>query len=263
MSEKKNEWDDLPDPRSPTFDQEMTVLMKQMRAKIPPGKRAARPRDAATIVITRRGRTTIEVLMGRRHHGHKFMPNAFVFPGGRVDVADGRVFPGLSLSSEAAERLGGVMGTARARAFGLAAIRETFEEAGIAIGRPLSPELRGSTKAPSWKSFVAAGYVPALDALKVIGRAVTPPVQPKRFDTWFFNVDVEDVPAAATPVASGSGELEELQWVAIDATDPLNLPAVQKIVLIALEEQLAMGASALPKMMYIRFQNGRYRTDPL
>ena len=56
-----------------------------------PGTRAARPRDAATLIIYREHRGTIEVLMGERHHKHKFLPQRYVFPGGRVDPEDSRV----------------------------------------------------------------------------------------------------------------------------------------------------------------------------
>jgi len=47
-----------------------------------------RPKDAATIILIDRSGPESKVLMGRRHHGHKFMPGKFVFPGGRVDAAD-------------------------------------------------------------------------------------------------------------------------------------------------------------------------------
>src|SRR6266498_175976 len=39
-----------------------------------------RPKDAATIILIDRSGVTPKVLMGRRHHGHKFMPSKFVFP---------------------------------------------------------------------------------------------------------------------------------------------------------------------------------------
>ena len=55
--------------------------------------RAVRPRDAATLILVRNDGATPQVLMGQRHANHKFMPNKFVFPGGRVDPADSRVRP--------------------------------------------------------------------------------------------------------------------------------------------------------------------------
>ena len=52
-----------------------------------------RPRDAATLILYRRGSDGVRVLMGQRHSKHVFMPDKFVFPGGRVDPADARVRP--------------------------------------------------------------------------------------------------------------------------------------------------------------------------
>ncbi len=52
-----------------------------------------RPRDAATLIIVRRDGRHPRVLMGRRASSHAFMPNKFVFPGGRVDPGDSRIRP--------------------------------------------------------------------------------------------------------------------------------------------------------------------------
>ncbi|MEA3024010.1 MAG: hypothetical protein QOK01_2862, partial [Alphaproteobacteria bacterium] len=49
-----------------------------------------RPRDAATMIIIDRATPAPQVLLGRRHRGHKFMPGKFVFPGGRVEPIDRR-----------------------------------------------------------------------------------------------------------------------------------------------------------------------------
>ena len=49
--------------------------------------KATRPRDAATLILVRGGR---EVMMGQRSKGHVFMPDKWVFPGGRVDPGDAR-----------------------------------------------------------------------------------------------------------------------------------------------------------------------------
>ena len=40
------------------------------------------PRNAATLMLIDRSGPTQKVLLGRRHHGHKFMPGKFVFPAG-------------------------------------------------------------------------------------------------------------------------------------------------------------------------------------
>jgi len=50
-----------------------------------------RPRDAATLILVRQRGKIPEVLLGCRDAKHAFMPNRYVFPGGRVDPADARV----------------------------------------------------------------------------------------------------------------------------------------------------------------------------
>ena len=57
----------------------------------PPGTRAVKPRDAATLILLRRDAEAPRVLMGRRHRSHSFMPDKWVFPGGAVDRDDHRV----------------------------------------------------------------------------------------------------------------------------------------------------------------------------
>ena len=76
-----------------------------------------RPRDAASLVILRGRNAATEVLLGRRAAKHRFMPNVYVFPGGRVDDEDRA---GLDTDDE--------LGAARR-----AAVREAHEEAGLAV----------------------------------------------------------------------------------------------------------------------------------
>ena len=68
-------------------------------------QRAVRVRDAATLVLVRREEGEPRILMGRRHGGHRFMPNKFVFPGGRVDPVDGRIRPLAELRPDVESRL--------------------------------------------------------------------------------------------------------------------------------------------------------------
>src|SRR5207302_2898469 len=56
-----------------------------------------RPKDAATLILVDRSGRVPKVLLGKRHHGHKFMPGKFVFPGGRVDPADQRMLVARTL----------------------------------------------------------------------------------------------------------------------------------------------------------------------
>ncbi|MDT8265188.1 NUDIX hydrolase, partial [Roseomonas sp. DSM 102946] len=45
---------------------------------------AARPADAASLILWRQSRQGVEVLMGLRSRAHRFMPGVLVFPGGRL-----------------------------------------------------------------------------------------------------------------------------------------------------------------------------------
>ena len=101
------------------------------------GRAANRPRDAATLILVDRSQGAARALLGRRHPGHAFMPNKFVFPGGALEPADRRMSVATPLDPLVEAKL--MAETRRpspdfARALALAAIRETFEETGLALG---------------------------------------------------------------------------------------------------------------------------------
>ena len=68
----------------PAYDPRSDGAMRASGAKL------VRPRDAATLIIVRRDAAKPRLLMGRRHGGHDFMPDKWVFPGGRIDRSDFR-----------------------------------------------------------------------------------------------------------------------------------------------------------------------------
>ena len=105
----------------------------------PKGTKAVRPRHAATLIVLRRDGPKPRVLMGRRHGGHDFMPDKWVFPGGRIDRADFRAPFATDLRPEVAARLARTAPPVRVRALALAAVRETFEEVGLLLARPAPP----------------------------------------------------------------------------------------------------------------------------
>jgi len=143
--------------------------------KAPPKARALRPRDAATLIIVDSSSGEPRVLLGRRRLDMVFMPGRYVFPGGRVDPADKLVDVEDDLAQRELERLmvamKGTRSVARARSLALAAVRETFEEAGLLIGTPLG---EGAVpNVPNWKEFFATGYRPALSRLTFFSRAIS------------------------------------------------------------------------------------------
>lgn len=225
--------------------------------------RAVRPRPAATLVLMRRRGAEPEVLMGRRHADLKFMPNKFVFPGGRVDRLDSTLSVPHRLRPEVEARLGARRRPSHARALALAAIRETFEETGVAVAHaaPQAQGLRGALG--PWQAFQIADLVPALDALDFIARAITPPQAARRFDAHFFLADADLLPATATPIGPVSGELQSVQWVSLAEAVDLNLPSVTRAVLDTLAMRLQAGDSAAVPVPFFHVRRGRHVIDPL
>jgi 8-oxo-dGTP pyrophosphatase MutT (NUDIX family) len=146
----------------------------------------------------------------------------------------------------------------RARALAPAAVRETFEEAGLLIGTPAGAA--APKKARSWQSFFAHGFRPALARIKFFARAITPPGRPRRFDSRFFCVPAE---AIAHRVPIEDGELSDLEWHSIAQARSLELPNITRVVLEDLSERIAAGAlqsDAVPVPFYHR-RNGVFRRD--
>jgi 8-oxo-dGTP pyrophosphatase MutT (NUDIX family) len=139
----------------------------------------------------------LEVFMVKRHGASGFMAGAHVFPGGKLDAADGapdvlECTTGRDAAS--AQTALGEPELPAERALGLfvAAARETFEEAGILLA-----ELRGeaalgaarqrlNAKVPFAVVLDQLGARLSLDRLVPLSRWITPVVEPRRFDTRFF-----------------------------------------------------------------------------
>ena len=176
-------------------------------------------------VIVRRDGPKPRVLMGKRHGGHDFMANLWVFPGGRIDKADYRAPFATDLRPEVAGKFHTHVSPGKARALGLAAIRETFEEAGLLLAQPVEPR----PAAGPWREFLAEGAAADLEALSIVYRAVTPPMLAKRFDTWFLMADAERL--ISLERRPDCGELEEIAWFEFEEALDLKLPMVTRGVI--------------------------------
>jgi len=94
------------------------------------------PRDAATMMLIDRSGPVPKVLLGRRHHGHKFMPGKFVFPGGRIEALDATMSAVSEIHPDMQAKLNERVANASpqfARALALTAIREVAEETGLEV----------------------------------------------------------------------------------------------------------------------------------
>ena len=171
-----------------------------------------RPRDAASLVIVDATGAEPRILMGRRHAKMKFIPDAFVFPGGKLDAGDMLARPATTL--ESIEHFGT---EAKAQGLAMAAVRETFEETGLLLTRKGDVGGDGGT---GWEPFRTSGIAPDLGALKGLARAITPRQSPIRFHARFFMTSAEKL----TGTLKGSGELEELDWYPLSAA--LRLPVI-------------------------------------
>jgi 8-oxo-dGTP pyrophosphatase MutT (NUDIX family) len=122
------------------------------------------PRQAASVILLRGGAEDLELLLVKRTPKARFMGGVWVFPGGAVDAGEG---DGDASSAHRA-----------------AALRELYEEAGIAIEDPA--------------------------ALVEFSRWITPAEVQIRFDTHFF---LAELPAGQQPRIDGE-ECVDLGWFA-------------------------------------------------
>jgi 8-oxo-dGTP pyrophosphatase MutT (NUDIX family) len=247
---------------SPTGDI-AAQLADELSTNRPKGPKLT-PRAAATLILIDRSKPVPEVLFGRRHAGHKFMPGKFVFPGGRIEAGD-FLMPAINdLSDATVEKLGKHVGSKaiKPRSLALAAVRETFEETGLVIGgKPAAP---ANQRVPSgWADFVQHGFLPDLATLQFIGRAITPPGRPKRFDSRFFAADASHIAHRIEGVVTENSELVELVWCPIAEAVNLGIPTITAVILQELDKRTAAGFSQdLPVPFYYE-RNKRWIREEL
>lgn len=166
-------------------------------------EQAAQPRPAATLLLIRDD--PLEVLMARRRAGGPFS-SALVFPGGGVDAED-LSEAWLPLLDGAAEL------SVNERALRIAAIRETYEEAGVLTaadpGVAYPPPVSGAAAAAFREMVADTGHRLDLSKIVPFGHWITPPVVSRRFDTHFF---LAEAPPEHVAVCDGE-EIIALEWL--------------------------------------------------
>ncbi|MFD7613036.1 NUDIX hydrolase [Streptomyces sp. NPDC059828] len=162
---------------------------------------AVRPRRAATVMLLKDTSEGVHVHMLRRRASMAFAGGAYAYPGGGVDERDARPVRWAGPSpAEWAVRLG-VEDEASAQSIVCAAVRETYEEAGVLLAGETADTVIGDTTGDDWETDRAAlvnrqlsfaefldrrGLVLRSDLLGAWARWITPEFEPRRFDTWFF-----------------------------------------------------------------------------
>jgi 8-oxo-dGTP pyrophosphatase MutT (NUDIX family) len=177
-----------------------------------------RPKRSASLILIDRSASEPRILLGRRSPDQKFMPNKYVFPGGKTDRRDHRT----NLTADLHERdcgrllkgLGKRASPSSARAIAISALRETQEETGLVLRADLS-------------------------LLRLVARAVTPPIYPHRYDTHFFAAFCDEALHQASAELFVSEELLDLGWHSFNAAKRLALPDITRIILEETEARLA------------------------
>ncbi|MCX2970518.1 MULTISPECIES: NUDIX hydrolase [Streptomyces] len=158
------------------------------------------PKRAATVLLLRDGERGPSVHMLRRRTSMAFAGGAYAYPGGGVDPRDEAAVRWAGPDRAAwGERLG--VGPAEAQAIVCAAVRETFEEAGVLLAGPDADSVVADTTGEDWEADRRALVARELsfadflarrdlalrsDLLGAWARWITPEFEQRRYDTWFF-----------------------------------------------------------------------------
>lgn len=186
------------------------------------------PRPSSSVLLLRDGAAGLEVLMQRRHERNDVLANAYVFPGGKVDQADGDIDmmsrldqPGATIHARMADSTLDERGAA---VYFAAACREIFEEAGLLLAQRADGVMVDAQDAVQAMELLRQGlsFVEVLErfdltmqasALVPWTRWITPrqpTVMSKRFDVRFF---LARTPPGQTAVHDNHEAVESV-WLA-------------------------------------------------
>lgn len=188
-----------------------------------------RPRHAATVLLLRDGDAGVEVYLLRRVAGMPFAGGMTAFPGGSVDPRDADT--GIGWTGPDPSRWATAFGTDEplARSLLCAAVRETFEEAGVLLAGPTADTVVDGSH-PGWEAdrlalerrelslaelLARRGLVLRTDLLRPWAHWITPAGEPRRYDTRFFVAALPDGQRAPGPDGSGvsTREADQVDWV--------------------------------------------------
>jgi 8-oxo-dGTP pyrophosphatase MutT (NUDIX family) len=189
-----------------------------------PKKEAPPPRPATTVLLLRPSQpgdagSPLEVFMVVRHHQIDSFSGALVFPGGKLEEADG--------DKSLRARCGGADRIDDAELkFRVAGVREAFEECGVLLARKRgqraligAADLKGIEE--RWRSKLAKDEASIVDLVEAedleiatdlmtpYAHWITPTFVPKRFDTWFF---LAEAPEDQVALHDGSESTDSV-WI--------------------------------------------------
>ena len=197
-------------------------------------KEVLAPRPATTVLLLRPSKagdaaSPVEVFMVVRHHQIDAFSGALVFPGGKLEDADGapRLRP----------RCGGAEKCSDAELkFRVAGVREAFEECGVLLARKrgqralvAASELKGIEE--RWRAKLQKDEATivdlaetedleiATDLMTPFAHWITPTFAPRRFDTWFF---LAEAPEDQVALHDGSESVDSVWITPQQAIDEAN-----------------------------------------
>ena len=193
-------------------------------------------RPAATVILVRESEPSFQIFMLKRTSQAAFASGMFVFPGGRVDGDDHlhkydryRVGPSQEQAPQV-EALGYEW-----RGFWIAALRETFEEAGLILAYDSAGEMVSLASDKDYNRFQeyreplhrqklslleicqTENLKLAVDRVHFYNRFVTPLGRPRRFDTRFF------IASAPEEQRGRHDEMETVESIWITPQEALKL----------------------------------------
>ena len=188
-----------------------------------------RPRNAASLVLLKRSDKDVQVLLGKRSDKTRFMPGAWVFPGGVVDKADYTISINTSLNQNIIKKLAVSNNIGTANALAIASIRETVEETGLILGKKSKNVSTFSFEEDNNGIAIMSklGLEPDLTKLFYLGRAITPTISPIRFHARFFIADAKHL----TGKIKTTNELVEIEWVSLKSAKKLPMADVTEFMI--------------------------------
>ncbi|SNX62913.1 hypothetical protein SAMN06272735_4708 [Streptomyces sp. TLI_55] len=183
------------------------------------------PKRAATVMLLKDTAAGPAVHMLRRRASMAFAGGAYAYPGGGVDPRDDDHQIRWAGPTRAwwSRRL--AVTETEAQAIVCAAVRETYEEAGVLLAGETPDSVVGDTTGADWEADREAlvardlsfaeflerrGLVLRSDLLGAWTRWITPEFESRRYDTWFF---VAALPAGQR-TRNASTEADRTVWIA-------------------------------------------------